>query len=609
MRNNRSRGGKAKVTSPQSSQSNAEAEGDGPRRPSHVGTVTVMEVLRRLMPNGPQRRGTAIEPRIPDSEWRAPPFWPPDLFCVAATLVEASGCYADPGLILSRNDAERAGKRERAAGAMRIGEDWRTSGVTPVEVSERWFELLAHKRDFVSAPVGDGLRWKRAALELLAFSDEACTRIGFFPPASPRSQPAEVAADAIVAAQDGSDRDLHMPASLCYAVPPDVACVLPKALTPEVGCTLRSLSLNLALLPSTATVGAEWYISTKRPALDPSAPKDEPFNLLLVPFPYEVMGSDFRPDGPSPGGGADGYFGLDQGWLPSKEAWGKVSALIGGLVDEAQLDGDVVHGVVMPETALADGMADRLARDLSRRFSKLELLVCGTLGKQPDGMAANKAVVIRMEDGGPVSTLVQKKHHRWRLTPSQVQQYGLSASLPGAHDRWERIDVSGRRIQFGVNRREAVVAALVCEDLARFDPVLPVVNAVGPNLVVALLMDGPQLQARWPGRYATVLADDPGCSVLTLTSLGMLKRARRPDKAVNRCIALWKDGGGEARELVLPDGAGALLLRLRTELRGQRTLDLRSEDGVVTYRFDGVGDVAFPRAEDLSWLARTSKLI
>lgn len=577
--------------------------------PRHVGTVTVMDVLRRLMPNGPQRRGTTIHSDVPNEEWQTPPFWPPDLFCAAATLVEASGCYADAGLVLSRTDEERDQQRERAKQAMEAGEEWRMSGVTPRIVHDKWFELLAAEGQFVSMPADPGLEWRRAALDLLTLADEACSGVGFFPPDSPRNQPAVIVANAIVAAQEDIDRELHMPLSVCRAVPPDVACVLPKALTPEVGCTVRSLSLNVALLPSAAMVGAEWYISTDKPSLGARAPAHEPFNLLLVPFPYEILGSDFLPDGPAPDGDADGYFTLRQGWLPPTKNTGDVSTLIGGLIAEAEVDGGIVHAVVLPETALAREMVDHLARDLARRFPLLELLVCGTLGRQSDGMAINEAVVIRMADGEAASTLVQKKHHRWRLTPSQIRQYGLSANLPGTADRWENIAVSGRRIQFGVNRREAVVAALVCEDLARFDPVLPVVNAVGPNLVLALLMDGPQLLSRWPGRYATVLADDPGSAVLTLTSLGMLKRARRPNEGVNRCIALWKDQGGDARELVLPDGSGALLLQLRTELRRQKTLDLRSEGNVVTYRFAEVRDVAFPRSEDLSWLARTSHLI
>jgi len=53
-----------------------------------------------------------------------------------------------------------------------------------------------------------------------------------------------------------------------------------------------------------------------------------------------------------------------------------------------------------------------------------------------------------------------------------------------------------------------VLTVLICEDLARLDPVNDLVRAVGPNLVMSLLMDGPQLTTRWPARYATVLADD-----------------------------------------------------------------------------------------------------
>ena len=62
-------------------------------------------------------------------------------------------------------------------------------------------------------------------------------------------------------------------------------------------------------------------------------------------------------------------------------------------------------------------------------------------------------------------------------------------------------------------RETATLSVLICEDLARYDPVLTVMNAIGPNLVIALLMDGPQLERRWCGRYATALADDPGSSV------------------------------------------------------------------------------------------------
>lgn len=558
------------------------------------------------MPNGPNASGTRVR-AVPDAgEWLNPPGWPPDLFCVAAALVEASGCYVESGLLFSRDDKERSEKRARAGEACKVGQEWRETGVSPALVGDLWHGLWRDEDEPVGAGTGHGAGWKMAALRLMAIADEACRDIGFLPADSPPNEPARTAIDAIALAQARRPVSLHLPASLCLAVPPDVACVLPKSLTPSVGCTLRSLSLNLALLPGNGAVGAEWYISTKVGGSTPASahPVDGPFNLLLVPFPFDIAASDFVPAGPTAGGGADGYFGLRQDWLPpAKSRRARIAALVAALIRGAQAEGDEVHGVVLPETALAAGMAEPLAADLAATFPGLELLICGTLGQDAD-MGLNEAAVVRIEGGAPVGTLVQKKHHRWRLTASQIDQYRLGRTLPGGHDRWERIDVSGRCIQFGVNRQDAVVAALVCEDLARSDPVLPVVNAVGPNLVVALLMDGPQLLARWPGRYATVLAEDPGSSVLTLTSLGMLKRCRRPHEPVNRCIALWKDGDGDTRELVLPEGAHALLLCLRTSRVSQKTLDLRSEEGVVVYRFGSVRDVGLPAPPTFSWLAR-----
>lgn len=107
------------------------------------------------------------------------------------------------------------------------------------------------------------------------------------------------------------------------------------------------------------------------------------------------------------------------------------------------------------------------------------------------------------------------------------------------------------------------MSVLICEDLARPDPVGDLARAVGPNLIIALLMDGPQLADRWPARYAASLADDPGSSVLTVTSTGM-SILSRPQEGENRSdvIALWKDARtGKARELQLPENAAALVLR------------------------------------------------
>ncbi len=126
-------------------------------------------------------------------------------------------------------------------------------------------------------------------------------------------------------------------------------------------------------------------------------------------------------------------------------------------------------------------------------------------------------------------------------------------------------------------RAHATLSVLICEDLARYDPVLTVTNAIGPNLVIALLMDGPQLEHRWPGRYATALAEDPGSAVLTLTSLGLVARSSMSADQQSREIALCKEPTGKARSLRLPKGDHALLLTLTSRLVEQFTLDGRGD--------------------------------
>lgn len=118
---------------------------------------------------------------------------------------------------------------------------------------------------------------------------------------------------------------------------------------------------------------------------------------------------------------------------------------------------------------------------------------------------------------------------------------------------------------------------LICEDLARQEPVSDMIRAVGPNLMIALLLDGPQLAGRWPGRYASVFADEPGTSVLTVTALGMVKRSRPPGRDPSRVVALWRDQKNGTREIALDLDASALLLTLSAEWTTEYTADGRSD--------------------------------
>ena len=91
-------------------------------------------------------------------------------------------------------------------------------------------------------------------------------------------------------------------------------------------------------------------------------------------------------------------------------------------------------------------------------------------------------------------------------------------------------------------------------------------------------MDGPQTKERWAARYATVLADDPGCSVLSLTSLGMTQLSRpRAEPLRSRVVALWKDRFNGATEIELPRGDEAIAISLSTRYDEEFTADGRGD--------------------------------
>jgi len=115
------------------------------------------------------------------------------------------------------------------------------------------------------------------------------------------------------------------------------------------------------------------------------------------------------------------------------------------------------------------------------------------------------------------------------------------------------------------------------------------VRSVGPNLVIALLMDGPQLQSRWSGRYATVLADDPRSSVLTLTCAGMVDLSNEAYRRVHggpagkRSIGLWKDAKGGQTEIALDLGAVGMVLQLKRSSVMEWVADGRDDGNTTGY--------------------------
>ena len=227
--------------------------------------------------------------------------------------------------------------------------------------------------------------------------------------------------------------------------------------------------------------------------------------------------------------------------------------------------------MVLPEAALDETMVPVLQKRLVD--AGVPYLISGVRrpATQAVRFGANYAYI-----GGADWQAAQHKHHRWCLDAAQVHQYHLGAALDPNHRWWEAIRIQRRTLNFVTTPGPSglTICPLVCEDLARPDPVTDVVRAVAPTLVVGLLLDGPQLAARWPARYASVLADDPGCSVLTLTSLGMAWRSQPAGFDPSRVIALWKDPHRGLQQITLADDAQAVALTAH-----QRQVHVTTADG------------------------------
>ena len=199
-----------------------------------------------------------------------------------------------------------------------------------------------------------------------------------------------------------------------------------------------------------------------------------------------------------------------------------------------------------------------------------------------------------LEKGGPFPGsargqwfhIRQDKHHRWSLDERQIYQYHLGGALHPHIRWWEAIDVPRRSVQVVEVGEGITIVSLVCEDLAQNDDVAEVIRAIGPTIVSTALLDGPQLTSRWSARYASVLADDPGSAVMTLTSFGMAQRSRPSGRDSSPVIALWKDPARGTREISLEPGAQGVLLTVCGARATRRSADGRWPVESGTHYFD-----------------------
>jgi hypothetical protein len=511
--------------------------------------------------------------------------WPADLFALTDVILERSEAYRfvlaqpsgwewPPSRIPNWPEAVEEAGREWSAW---VGD---RHGSFPRLLAEEWsvfreraglpLEHLAEGRD---------LQMCEALLTLHAIADEACAGLGI----------ALDSSDGKGCVYRARGRELLARTGSLARIQPHLLRVLPKVNTPLNGTSIRSFSRYACL--QGPGVEARWHkVPIRRSGTDPG---DRHANLLLLPWPLRVRESDFRPLEGSVKRLVKEPFGFFEFAPAEKLDLDLVDRMIVAARDEV----DSVDGVLLPESAVDESEVNDLEALLDRHG--VLLLVTGVRQRPPQpGRLADNWVHIgvnpRFEKGASLPSSIgeqwfhirQNKHHRWSLDERQIYQYHLGGVLHPHIRWWEATDAPRRTVHFLELGDEIALVSLVCEDLAQIDSVGEVIRSVGPTAVLTPLFDGPQLSSRWSARYASVLADDPGSAVLTLTSFGMVRRCRPQGRESSPVVALRKDPVRGLREIPLEPGAQGVLLTLCGDRATRRSADGRCPVDNVTEYFD-----------------------
>jgi hypothetical protein len=532
-----------------------------------------------MMTTSPDRHRTvgSILEAVPRSyPWDAVLRWPPDVFAVAAVLLNEADVYR---LVVSPPDGATWPAFEGWSVAVTDGAAaWiaairGTDGELPAIVTESWERVLAAD-DISIDELAAGERWEVscALLTLHALADEVCAGLG---------HELDHSGDSFAA---HAWRRLAETGTLSR-FPSWYIRVLPKTHLSPGGINLRSLSRYVATF--VGRIDVSW---TRVPLGDLGARNEmgTTYNLLLLPWPLEIASGDFRPRmGPLLEMSSDfGFFeyaprqSLDFTYVESalRAAVGRVPR---------------VDGVLLPEDAMRPDEVPRLEAILVEHGV---YFVAAGVRRPASGerLGSNYAHVGIWSDG-VWYRFAANKHHRWSLDRSQIQQYGLEERLDPDVTWWEAIDVPRRQMHILDVGGGATTAVVICEDLARLDVMAELIRYIGPTFVIALLMDGPQLATRWSSRYASVLADDPGSTVLSFTSLGMAQRAYCSGHLPSRVVALWKDPERGLQEIEVDPRANALLLQVGETRKTVWTADGRRHDGTPRLVLDSVRPIIAAR--------------
>jgi hypothetical protein len=428
----------------------------------------------------------------------------------------------------------------------------------------RWWKVVRDRLTTTVDELAGGDDWPivEALLALHAIADEACAGLG---PAT------AVAPGPGVRRSRSIARELLAERNTLSLLPPGVVRVLPRCRTGLGGMSINSLSRHACVRGP--QVDVDWHRMLCQPA-GVSFPEAHA-NIVLLPWPLRVRARDFRAVPftlPHMDETKFGFFAYQPAEPLDLDL---VDDVLRAAADEA----GTVDVVLLPEAAITPTDIEPLEALLAEHG--IWFLLAGVRQAPTDDRLGENWVHIGVRQELVWRHAVQHKHHRWCLDGRQIKQYHLGGALSADMRWWEAASIPRRSLQI-IDQGPVTIAPLICEDLARLQPVADLLRAIGPTVVISLLLDGPQLASRWTARYASVLADDPGSAVLTLTSAGMVRRCRPAGCSASNVIALWKDATGELTEISLDDGAQAVLVSTNVVGEDCFTADGRHHPGTAS---------------------------
>jgi hypothetical protein len=506
--------------------------------------------------------------------------WPPDAFALTNVILDRSEAFRfalDPaGEWPPRRFFDWSGEVERAA---RRWSAWVEDRRAPFPdlVTQEW-RILRERAEtpLESLARGEDRPMVEALLTLHAIADEACAGLAVALDTSD--------GDACIYRARG--RELLARTGSLARINASFFRVLPKVRTPSTG---RATFSRYACVIGPG-IEARWHKApTRHRGTDLTS---EHATILFLPWPLQVRESDFVPVE----GSVQRLSKEPFGFFEFAPAEGLDLDLLDRVLVAARDEAKSVDVVAMPESAIDEGEIADLERVLERHGVAFLQAGVRQRATEPGRFGRNwihLGVNPRLEKGGGLPNeqnaqwfhMQQNKHHRWSLDESQIYQYHLGGALHPHIRWWEAIEVPRLAVQF-VEVAELTLVCLVCEDLAWNDEVAKLMRSVGPTIVITHLLDGPQLTSRWSARYASVLADDPGSAVATISSYGMVQRSRPRGRDASQVIGLWKDPLGGFREIPLEAGAHGVLLTMCMDRTSRRSADGRWPVENGTHAFD-----------------------